>query len=190
MVERISALHGHYVRGRIGPPRGEPAIVLREVPDLQLQQISAWPDTLDQVATIAAQAAGVDAAPGPGAAATASKSPRRALLRVEPLKWWLIGGQAPEISPQEGATLCLSHSRTHLQITGRQATTLLNRHLPLDLRPTAFPVDTVAASALHHVGVTLWHSRQGWELFIPRGFALSLWEVLVETATQFGAEIA
>jgi sarcosine oxidase gamma subunit len=45
------------------------------------------------------------------------------------------------------------------------------------------------STAFHHVGITLWCSDDGFELFIPRGFALSLWEVLAETAAQFGAEI-
>jgi sarcosine oxidase gamma subunit len=39
------------------------------------------------------------------------------------------------------------------------------------------------------VGVTLRRSDAGYELFIPRGFAVSLWELLVETAEQFGLEI-
>jgi sarcosine oxidase gamma subunit len=45
------------------------------------------------------------------------------------------------------------------------------------------------STALHHVGITIWHSSDGFELFVPRGFALSLWEVLTDTAAQFGAEI-
>jgi len=51
-------------------------------------------------------------------------------------------------------------------------------------------VGSVASSVTHHVGVTLWRSQDGYELFIPRGFALSLWEGFVESAQQFGVEIA
>ncbi|HAF74482.1 MAG TPA: sarcosine oxidase subunit gamma, partial [Gammaproteobacteria bacterium] len=47
----------------------------------------------------------------------------------------------------------------------------------------------VASAGIHHVGVTLRRSDAGYELFIPRGFAVSLWELLVETAEQFGLEI-
>ena len=64
-----------------------------------------------------------------------------------------------------------------------------NRHLPLDLRPASFPVGSVASTAFHHVGVTLWRSDDGFELFLPRGFALSLWEMLLESAAQFGGEV-
>ena len=66
---------------------------------------------------------------------------------------------------------------------------LLNRHLPLDLGDAACPVGAVASSGFHHVGVTLWRSTAGFELFLPRGFAASLWEMLSESAAQFGAEV-
>ena len=85
--------------------------------------------------------------------------------------------------------LDISHSRTQVRINGPQAESFLNRHLSLDLREQSFPVGSVASSVIHHVGVTLWRSEQGYELFIPRGFALSLWQGLVESATQFGLEV-
>ncbi len=185
MAERVSALDGHYTPGRFGAP-GDPGVTLTEIAGLTLHQIAAWPDTLEAVAAGAAAAAGVETAPGPRLAVSGS---RGALLRIEPLKWWLHGTAAPEIDPQQGATLDLSHSRTQVRIAGEQAAALLNRHLPLDLRETAFPPGSVASSALHHVGVTLWRSAAGYELFLPRGFAVSLWEVLLEGAAQFGAEV-
>ena len=196
MAERISALHGNDAPGLINPvgspagvPAGAPGVVLREVPGLCLHQVAAWPDTLAQVAKKAASGAGVKSAPGAGVAFTSDGATKNALLRVEPMKWWMLGGQVPQLNPEQGTTLDLSHSRTHLRITGAQATSLLNRHLPLDLRPASFPEGAVASSALHHVGVTLWRSQQGYELFIPRGFALSVWEVLLQTAAQFGVEV-
>lgn len=66
---------------------------------------------------------------------------------------------------------------------------LLNRHLPLDLREGAFPLGSVASTAFHHVGITVWRSEAGYELFLPRGFAVSLWELLRESAEQFGVEV-
>lgn len=220
-LERVSALVGGGAGG-VGAATGAGAadaataeIILGEVGELRLHQIAAWPDRIDAVGKIAARAAGVAAAPGPGravqaaesaainsAAATAAKmattaesakstqpeSPPPALLRIEPLKWWLIGAPvAPDIGPQQGAVLDLSHARTRLRIAGPCAAEFLNRHLPLDLRAAAFPEGAVASSQLHHVGVTLWRSRRGYELFIPRGYALSVWEVLLQTAAQFDA---
>lgn len=185
MAERVSALAGHYEGGHFGN-EGDPGVSLSDVGGLLLHQVAAWPDTLSAVGEKAAQAAQVGAAPGPQRAAAGDGT---ALLRVEPLKWWLIGAPPPELTSGEGATLDLSHSRTHLLIGGAQAAPLLNRHLPLDLSEASFPVGAVGSSAFHHVGVTLWRSAAGYELFLPRGFALSLWEMLLETAAQFGAEV-
>jgi len=185
MANRISALEGHYNPRRYGK-EGSVGITLTEVRDLTLHQIAGWVDTMDAVGNKGAKAVGAKDAPGPCSASHGSKG---AMLRIEPMKWWLYGAEAPTLSSSEGATLDVSHSRTHIRLSGENAATLLNRHLPINLSDTAFPVGSVASTAFHHVGVTLWRSDNGFELFAPRGFALSLWEMLEEGAGQFGAEI-
>ena len=101
----------------------------------------------------------------------------------------MFAGEAPQLDPETGCSLDLSHSRTHVRISGPQAAEFLNRHLSLDLREKSFPVGSVASSAIHHVGVSLWRSKEGYELFIPRGFALTLWEGFIESAGQFGLAV-
>lgn len=187
MVERVSALNGHANPGRFGEAGDAPGVILQDVPNLVLHQVAAWPDTLATVGKKAAGAVGAFKAPAPCSAVLGKTG---TLLRIEPLKCWVLGAEAPELDPVEGATLDLSHSRTHVRVSGPDATTLLNRHLPLDLREAGFPVGSVASTAFHHVGITLYRSDAGYELFLPRGFALSLWEMLLESAAQFGAEIA
>lgn len=188
MVDRISALAGHYKTGKFGllGEGDKPGVILEEVKDLVLHQIAAWPDTLDAVAKQAARAAGCETAPGP---CKAEVSKLAALLRIEPLKWWLLGAEAPEVDAGQGARLDLSHSRTRIRIGGADAAEFLNRQLSLDLRENSFPVGSVASTVIHHVGVSLWRSDQGYELFIPRGFALTLWQGFVESAEQFGLEV-
>ena len=187
MVERVSALDGHIHPGISGIQCDEgPGVTLELMRDLVLSQVAAWPDTLDAAGTAVASALSMDAMPGPG---QSTMSGEQAVLRIEPLKWWIVGAAAPELGPETGATLDLSHSRTRIRVSGRNATDLLNRFLPLDLRQSRFPAGSVASSALHHVGITLWRSEAGYELFFPRGFALSCWEVLEESARQFGLEV-
>ena len=185
---RTSALAGHYTPGKSGllGADGMAEVVLRDVQGLTLWQVAAWPDSMDSVARAIAGTAGTQAAPGPCNAVAGKKG---SLLRIDPLKWWLFGVQAPEMAPDTGVSLDISHSRTHVRITGDSAAVFLNRFLPLDLRAHAFPEGSVASSSIHHVGVTLWHSDAGYELFVPRGFALAIWEGLVEVAGQFGLEI-
>lgn len=185
MANRESALAAHYQAGHFGADHT--GVTLSEISDLQLKQIAAWPDTLMAVGAKAAAVAGCDAAPKPGKSAVGSKA---SLLRIEPLKWWLLGdAELPELNAEEGAVLDLSHSRTCIRIEGECAAELLNRHLPLDLREASFTDGSVASTAFHHVGVTLLRRNGGYELFVPRGFAVSLWELLVESAEQFGVEV-
>ena len=185
MVDRVSALAGHNTKAHFGAP-GNPGVTLHDMTDLVLHQVAAWPETIDEVGNITAESVGAESAPGPGLASVGSSG---TLLRIEPLKWWVYAGQAPQLDPEIGCTLDLSHSRTHVRISGPQAAEFLNRHLPLDLREQSFPVGAVASSAIHHVGVSLWRSDEGYELFIPRGFALTLWEGFIESAEQFGLAV-
>jgi heterotetrameric sarcosine oxidase gamma subunit len=186
MVDRVSALVGHNQPGHRGDS-SKSGVILREPQDLLLHQVAAWRDSIDEVGKTLANTIGAAAAAGPCSAVTGSKG---SMLRIEPMKWWLVGIAAPAFDAEQAVTLDLSHSRTRLCVAGDDAAEFLNRHFPLDLREASFPVGTVASSATHHVGVTLWRSGEGYELFIPRGFALSLWEGFVESAEQFGVEIA
>ena len=184
--ERMSALSGHYQRGNFGK-RGVAGVILSEVPGLILHQLSAWPDTFDQVGAKGAQVCMVDKAPAPGRVKVGAHG---TLLRIEPLKWWCYGTQLPvALLSEQGSTLDLSHSRTHLQIRGQDAQICLTRLVSLDLRDNRCALNSVMSTTLHNVSITLWRSKDGFELFIPRGFALSLWEVLADTAMQFGLEI-
>ena len=89
-----------------------------------------------------------------------------------------------------GTSLELSHAFTSIIINGEKSEILLNRHLPLDLRLDNFPINSSASSAIHHVSVKLFrHNNNEFKLFIRRGIALSIWEILLESASQFGYEI-
>ena len=185
MVDRVSALAAGYKPGKFGAP-GDTGVILQDMQNLVLHQVGTWAESIDEVGAIIAKQVGTQSAPGPCSSATGSTG---SLLRIEPLKWWLFGAQASELDAEKGVVLDLSHSRTHIRVSGNDAVTFLNRHLPLDLRESSFPEGSVASSAIHHVGVTLWRSAEGYELFIPRGFALALWEGFVESAEQFGLEV-
>ncbi len=181
-VERVSALAAHYKP----TTESQSGVTLCEVRQLTLWQLAVWPDTLEAAATPALKGVGIDAIPG---FCQAVSTDTVSALRIEPCKFWVYGAQLAAVDANDGAVLDLSHSRTHIRIHGPQATTILNSYLPLDLRERSFPLDSVASTAMHHVGVTLWRSRQGYELFVPRGFAVSIWELLCEASEQYGLTI-
>ena len=185
MVNRSSALESNYLVGR-NPTNNESRLQLSEIKNLQLTQVAAWPESVNTVGSNIASHLNLDEYALPNKAIVNNSF---VMMRIEPLKWWIIGSNIPALSSDEGTSLDLSHSFTHLKISGPSDTLFLNRHLPLDLRDKYFPVNSVASSAIHHVSVKLWRSDSGYHLFIPRGYALSLWEIFLETANQFGYEI-
>lgn len=191
MPERVSSLARALAPRIIGPVgEGGPAIRLSERGIASLWQVSAWPDRLEQAGRAVARAAGTAAAPGPGTAAFGSAA---TLLRVEPLKWWLVAGTEiarPALDAADGTLLDLSHARTAIRIEGARAVDVMARLLPIDLRPEAFPEGAVASSGLHHVGVTVLARGGGFDMFVPQTFALSLFEHVTHIAAQFGVEIA
>jgi heterotetrameric sarcosine oxidase gamma subunit len=190
MVDVASPLDEHLAAGR-GGSADKASITLSEVPTPCLFQLAAWPDTLSEVGAIGARAIGVSNAPGPGEAVSGEKG---TLMRIEPLKWWLVAEDhvaiaPPDIPAAEGSFLDLSHSRTWLKVSGEKADVLLNHFLPIDLRERSFPAGSVASTAFHHVGVTLWRDERDFNLLLPRSFAQSLWEMLRDSAKQYGFEV-
>ncbi|WP_347310789.1 sarcosine oxidase subunit gamma [Defluviimonas sp. SAOS-178_SWC] len=188
MADALSAVVDHLVPGRSGTP-GMAGVRFSEIRGSTLIQFAAWPDSAVRAGAEAAKAVGAKLAPKPGRVTTGTDG---TLLRVEPLKWWLISetAKAPSLSSEAGVALDLSQSRTRLHVSGRQAARLLNHVLPLDLSDTAFPEGSVSSTAFHHIGVTLWRDGTGFNLFLPRSFAVSLCEILIEIARQYGLEIA
>ena len=192
MVEFAPALRDHLKPGRYNViPDDKPAVSLSDVGPFSLLQVAAWPRTVAATGRVAAKAAGMSRATGPG---TGRAGKSAALLRVEPLKWWLLAAcenSIPELNlpSKNGCMLDLSHSRVWLRVEGEKSDILLNRFLPLDLRREAFPDGSVATTAFHHVGVTLWRENGGYNLLLPRSFAASLWELLEESGRQFGLEV-
>ncbi|HSF94644.1 MAG TPA: hypothetical protein VLA52_06410 [Thermohalobaculum sp.] len=190
MVERASALEGHNSPRRFGLIGGTgPGIRLSERPIASAWLIAAWPERLAETAAAAAAAAAVDAAPGPGRSATGKGG---SLLRIEPLKWLLVSEAetpAPALDAADGTVLELSHARTVIHVSGPKALDLMARMVPLDLRPAAFPDGAVATTALHHIGVTLLARDGGFDILVLRSFGLAVWETLIDSAAQFGAEI-
>jgi len=185
MAKRSSALESNYPVG-INAANNETRLQLSEIKNLQLTQVAAWPDSINKVGSYIAKHLNLNEYATPNKAIVNNSV---VMMRIEPLKWWIIGSGVSALSSDDGTTLDLSHSLTHLEISGPSTSLFLNRHLPLDLREKYFPVNSVASSAIHHVSVKLWRSDSGYHLFIPRGFALSLWEIFLETASQFGYEI-
>ena len=185
MVNRTSALDNYFKTSK-QLIEGKANLTFKRKVDLQIMQIAAWPETVSRVETIISKHLNIPSIPH---ANNAFENQSVIVMKIEPLKWWILGSDIPLFSTEEGTTLNLSHSYANIEISGPSSKIFLNRFLPLDLRDNSFKVNDVASSAIHHVSVKLLRSQNSYHLFIPRGFALSLWKTFIESAKQFGYEI-
>ena len=185
MLNRNSAIIEKYSIGKY-PFEDNIEIILSENRNLIIQQIAAWPDEISNIETFFSDQLGVQKNIDFNRGEILKNN---SLWRMEPFKWWLLGDTV-NLPENLGTSLELSHAFTSISIDGEKSDILLNRHLPLDLRLDNFPINSSASSAIHHVSVKLFRiNKKKFRLFIPRGFALSIWEILLETASQFGYEI-
>lgn len=188
MVDAVSALDGHLTPRRVGTP--EPAVTLSERRIGGLWQVSAWPGHLTPAGQAAADAVGAVEIPGPGRFA---QGPKGVVLRTEPMRWLALVDAPlprPAIAAEHGTALDLSHARTCIRVSGPATRDLLARHTTIDLRETAFGPGQTATAAMGSLAVTLMARTDGIELLVLRSFALALWEELLVSAEQFGAEVA
>ena len=106
---------------------------------------------------------------------------------------WLVLSETslprPELDSQTGTVLDLSHARTCIRIAGPAARDLLARHVTIDLRPRSFAEGQAVTTAVGSLAVFLLARPEGFDLIVFRSFALALWEELLVSAEQFGAEV-
>ncbi len=185
MHKRFSSLEDNYSTGSF-PYEGKINIRFKELNNLHLQQIACWPNSLSLIEKFLQQKLKINNLPKFNKGIIDKDF---SFWRIEPLKWWILNKNLM-LSEDLGTTLDLSHAFTCIQISGNKASLLLNRYLPIDLREHIFPEASSVSSAIHHVSIKLLKfSENNYYLLIPRGFALSIWEILIETSKQFGYEI-
>ena len=185
MLKRYSALDDNYNIGKY-PFKNSINIKFKECSELSLQQIAFWPNTLSANNEFIQKQLNINNLP------TFNRGIINldfSIWRIEPLKFWILNKNI-SLSQDLGTTLDMSHAFTCINISGEMSTLLLNRHLPIDLRQKNFPSGSSASSAIHHVSIKLLkYDENNYNLFIPRGFAKSIWEILLESSKQFGYEI-
>jgi heterotetrameric sarcosine oxidase gamma subunit len=111
--------------------------------------------------------------------------------------WWLAARSdsmirlARELPTAAGTVTMLSAGRVRLRITGPTAREVLAKGISLDLHPTVFQVGRGAHTGLHHTGVFLERVEdESYEIYVPRTYAESIWEWLIDAALPFGYDVA
>ena len=126
MVNRSSALESNYFIS-IKDTKHESQLQLSEIKNLQLTQVAAWPDSINTVGSNVANHLSFSEYALPNKAIVNNSV---VMMRIEPLKWWIVDQGFQTLSSHEGTLLDLSHSYTHLEFSGQSASLFLNRQLP------------------------------------------------------------
>lgn len=196
MSDLVYALAGVAQPGTFGAvAEGGPGVTIAELrPDAALQ-IGAWPDTQRSVEAVLASTLQLTIPERPGLAAASADD---ALMVVAPGRYLLISNSpgiakrlGNEIDAEQGVITDLSHARAGLRLSGPNAVDVLNKGFAIDLDVRKFPVNSVAQTTFHHVGLTLHRTAEdSFELFVFRGFAVSFWEALTDAALEYGYQVA
>ena len=161
-------------------------LTFKELKNLEIMQIACWSEKIEEINNLLINKLEIKNIPSFNKGIVFQN---KSLWRMEPLKWWLFNKEI-ELIEQIGTILDLSHAFTGIEIKGDDSSLFLNRHLPIDLRSKNFPDLSSASTVIHHVSVKLFKiSSNNYNLYIPRGFALSILDLLLETAEQFGYEL-
>lgn len=113
----------------------------------------------------------------------------RTLMRVGPRQFWCIGAEGDDLADKL-MNICavtpLSHSRSRILLEGAPARDVLAKGMALDFHEAAFEPGMFAMTGLHHTPVLV-HcvSRNRFELYALRTFAVSVWEWLADAALEF-----
>lgn len=116
---------------------------------------------------------------------------------------WLVVGPDPEsgMKMEEGLRKAMagvavaitdqSQARAVLRVRGAAWRSLLSKGCSLDLHPRSFMPGRCASTRLAHVPALLHAlpSGDGVDLYVPRSYARSFWEWLVDAAAEYGYRV-
>jgi sarcosine oxidase subunit gamma len=199
MLERRSALHWHSTLQpgtAHGPPSGrEPAVVLAERRPLSILHVCAFAATIDDASKRFSAALGLSIPEPNRFVGDAAKSIRAIGDGI----WQAVG--APPLLPAAqvlrtalagAATVVdLSHARTALQVSGRDAARTLAKHCGIDLHHRAFPAGSATSTRFGQLGITLARldDLPTFEILVFRGYAEFVFEALIEAGAEFGLKV-
>jgi heterotetrameric sarcosine oxidase gamma subunit len=196
MAERRSPLSGHWQPGFLGPASVADAwgVTLRERRPASMVQVAGWPSAAGALTARLREVTGV--APPP-AGKTASGDDLT-LLWTAPGRWLAASETradlAETLSAAVGADIGtvsdLGHARCVFRLLGPMAPSVLAKGLPIDLHLNAFPVDGVVQGSIHHMGVLVHRvAADAFDLYVFRGFAVSLLEWLTDAAAEYSCTV-
>ena len=200
VLPRRSALEGALKAGTFGAG-GTPGLTLSERRRLAIVHVAG--DAGDPAFTDAVRGqTGLDL---PIEANTTATGGGRTILWLAPNRWLVVCAGEESAALETGlrdalgstfaAVNDVSQGRTVIRVAGARARDLLAKGCPLDLHASAFPTGACGQSSLAKINVLVHSVDSGadapiLDVYVARGFALSLWEFLTDGAGEFGYTIS
>jgi heterotetrameric sarcosine oxidase gamma subunit len=200
VLESRSALANYLTRPGVDGASGARGVRLGEAANARLLHLGVYPGGAPKVAAAVLPILG---GPLPESPVRAAAMADGLVVRIAPDQCWLLDrspGRTRDpgleaklraaIPTDAGCVTTLDQARTRLLIEGRSARTLLGKLVAVDLDPAVFPVHGFAQTGIHHVaGLLIRANEDRYELYVPRTFAASTWEVLLDAALSIGYDI-
>lgn len=190
---RVSALAGHMNSGRHGyadDDRGP--LTAKEISGLTMVEIAAWDG--DGAAIVKAIQDKLGLALPANAHETTSIGETTALW-LGPNRWLILSNedcraQIANAIGTDAAVIDQSHSRSVVEISGASVSALLSKGCSLDFHQSAFPVGTCKATHFAHLSILIQRlDKTVFRLYLPRSFAASGWEWLMDAASEYSLTV-
>lgn len=173
---------------------GERTLLIEAHPPLVLAQLALYRDGAPRAQAVVRAVLGLDL---PVSATVVGVAGDVRVYRTGPEQYWVrapdertVAALSTALDPRDGAVTPLSSSRALVSIDGPSVRDVLAKGLAIDLDPSVFRVGQFAQTGLHHVGVLVERrAEQGFDLYLPRTFAVTLLEWLTDAALPFGYEM-
>ena len=196
ILARRSALAGIVEPGEHGASRFDgPGIHLTERTPFSVVQVEARADKIPALADALKTATGTAPSLTPNQSAGTGQ-PR--LLGTGTGKWLVIepehrdlAAHLRSVTPTDIAITDLSHARTIIRLSGRDARTLLAKGCSIDLYPSVFLPDTSRMTGLFHAP-TLIDCRSAepvFDIYLHRSYSAHQVEALLDGALEYGYRI-
>ena len=158
-------------------------VIISERRDVRILQLSFF---ANQTAALETQlrAFGISALPSFSQVKTAKGV---SAARVEMEKIWLISDDALAGIDTALYPLDLSAARNVIRVSGARAADVMARICAVDFRDKT---RAFYATSMHHVGIHIHHHNDVFDLYLPRSFAESLTELLIDISAQYHVQMA
>jgi len=193
-AQRRSALAAVYTVGPFGANGATPGVSIAERRNRSLVHVEYREDDAESALALA----GALGFALPTAGHAADKGFTR-VIWAGPGRWLVTapeaahGVLAAELAEAvtNAAVNDVSSSRTVLRLAGPVVRDLLASGCPLDFDAGVFKPGMAATSVVEHLTVTLdCLNGDTFDVYVARGYAVSFWEWLLETAQEFGGSVA